>query len=120
MRKASPNSSQRQPGGIAEEIVWRSHGDSFRLPACGWRVRVSSPEPSGAVNAPARMIVVQLARVTSGHHGHSRSPSCLVSGITGRDLSDSQTDSAGRRDRRSACGRKVQESSPGSDPGMAR
>jgi hypothetical protein len=97
--QASRNSSRRQAGGIAAKIVWRPHGDSFQLPACRWRVRTSSPEPSGAVNTPASMIVVQLARVTSGHHGHSKSPSCLVSGITGRDLSDSQTDSAGRRDR---------------------
>lgn len=52
------------------------------------------------------MIVVQLARVTSGHHGHSRSPSCLVGGITGRDLSDSKLIvQAGEIDGRHASGR---------------
>jgi len=44
-----------------------------------------------------RAISVQLARVTNGHPGYSRFSEFPVSGITGRDLSDSQADSTNRK-----------------------
>jgi hypothetical protein len=84
------------------ETAWRF------LPAASMRVEGAGvlPRTLWSREHSSPMIVVQLARVTSGHNGYSRSPSCPVGGITGRDLSDSKLIvQAGEIDGRHAGGR---------------
>jgi hypothetical protein len=68
-----------------------------------------------------RAISVQLYRVTSGQ---SRAAEVYevgwLTGVTGDDLSNSQADSAGRRDRRSACQRRPKFHPPPLPPPTCR